>query len=121
MLINGTVVDVTEYNGRPQDQLPDETDVSYYYFLLFISDMHTTASQMIEDAKAQKEICDRTGDMRYIPSESAIRRWSARHSWKRRRAVYNKIQMEDMKQIIHKGRVTDMERFFGNREQAKDG
>ena len=115
-MINGTTVDVTEYDGRPQDQLPDETDPAYYWFLFFISDMHKTVTKMVEDAQVQRELSDKTGDTRFIPSESTLKRWSARYAWKRRRAVYNKIQMESMKEIIHKGRVVEMERFFGNRE-----
>ena len=96
--------------------MSNESDPAYYWFLFFISDMHKTVTQMSEDAEDQREISEKAGDTRFIPSEGTLKRWSAQHAWKRRRAVYNKIQMEDMKEIIHKGRVVEMERFFGNRE-----
>ena len=111
--VNGTQVDVTEYDGRPQDQLPVESDVSYYWFLIFISDMHSTISSMAIEADRQKKQYEEEGKIKFVPSRHTLTAWNQNHDWRRRRAVYNKIQMEFIKDRIDEVRQEELNVFFG--------
>ena len=42
--INGASIDITEYDGRPQDQQLEESDESYLWFLKYLANVNWSRS-----------------------------------------------------------------------------
>ena len=114
IVMNGVTVDVTEYNGNPQDQLVDETDEAYLWFLKYLANMNWSVTDVTRECEEMKSDMERRGVKGHVPSRVTVFAWSSKHDWQKRKIIYNKIHLDPIKDKIQDERHAQFETFFQN-------
>ena len=112
--INGASIDITEYDGRPQDQQLEESDESYLWFLKYLANVNWSIADIISECMEMRDESKSTGERGHTPAETTVYSWASKHDWQKRRAIYNKLHLDPIREKMADDRHAQFEIFFQN-------
>ena len=113
-IMNGVNVDLTEFNGEPQNQLVDESDEAYLWFLKYLANMNWSIKDVSRESEAMRSDMADNGVRGHVPAEVTIFAWSSKYSWQKRKIIYNKIHLDPIRKKLEDERHVQFETFFQN-------
>ena len=103
------------FHGSPNDQQPGETDVAYFWFLIFLRKMSSEIKDIAKIADEKKqELVDKGEDEGFIPNGKSVYSWSAKHQWIDRRNAYYQSYLQNIKEGVDEALTQAYEQFFQN-------